>query len=210
MVTYAYDYSFLLKTLKYIFLPILAVVIIVGFIVFMYSRKTKKENIEKYNYIIDLWTTLLAITVIGALFAITLGFSLSLTKTIRIYDLIKGHEIIYYLVIATPVVPLIFLCIYLYKFVVTIFNKPKTAIKNEEKKVQNIIKEPEDIEDNHDIDYNIDFTNFNEEKESDQAEQGIETNVAEEKQKEEIDDAIHIDDLPDKVMEENHDDIELL
>ena len=209
MVSYTYDYSFLLKTLKYIFLPILAVVTIVGFFVIMYSKSSKKDNIEKHNYVIDLWTTLLAIAVIGGLFAITLGFSLSLSKTIKTYGLIEGHEIIYYLVIATPIVPLVFLCIYIYKFVATLFNKPKTEQKTEERHVIEAPEEKYEIKDNYDIDYNIDFTNFNEKQDS---KQEIEEELIEENKEDEnhLNDVIHIDDLPDKVLEENNDDIEIL
>ncbi len=216
MVSYTYDYSFLLKTLKYIFLPILAIVAIVGFIVFMYSRRTKKDNIEKYNYIIDLWTTLLAIAIIGGLFAVTLGFSLSLTNTIRSYDLIKGHEVVYYIVLSTPVVPLIFLFIYLYRFIVTVYNKPKTEEKNENKQESEETQKTEEYKEKYDVDYDIDFTKFNETEEVNkepEVEESHEDNIEEihgEDDEEVHEESIHIDDLPDKVVETSQDDIELL
>lgn len=157
MVTFAYDYSFLMKTIKYILLPVVATVVVVGFIVFIYSRKSKKENIEKYNYIIDLWTTLLAIFVVSALFAITLGFSLSLTSTIRQFSLIEGHEIIYYLVLLTPAIPFLFFIIYLYKLIITVANKPK---KHKEKNKEQSIDE--DVYDNKEnMDCDVNYTKFN-------------------------------------------------
>lgn len=160
-VSFTYDYSFLIKTLKYILLPVVAIVTIVGFFVFIYSRRAKKDNIERYNYIIDLWTTLIAIFVVGVLFAITLGFSLSLTSTIKSLNLVEGHEFIYYLVLITPVVPLIFLFIYIYKFILTLANKPKEDKNSdivEEKEINNIEETEEEKEY---TDYHIDFTNFN-------------------------------------------------
>ncbi len=209
MVTFTYDYTFLFKTIKYIFLPILVAVIVAGFFVFLYSRKAKKTDIDKYNYIIDLWTTLLAIVVVAALFAVTLGFSISLTNTIKLYDLVNGHEIIYYLVLIVPVIPLIFLFIYLYKFIVTLINKPNKK-KTEEVK-QEEIKEEVPVEEDYDIDYHTDFSNINVDAEdnntTDESEVLSENENAEENTQtnEEI---INIDDLPD-VFEES-DDIEIL
>ena len=167
MVNFTYDYSFLIKTLKYILLPVIVIVAIVGFCVFMYSRKSKNDNIEKYNYIIDLWTTLIAIFVVGALFAITLGFSLSLTNTIKAFDLIKGHEFIYYLVLMTPFVPFIFLLIYIYKFILTLANKPKEEKESRKEEINKVEEIEEEKEDDDDTDYHIDFTKFNESQEQD-------------------------------------------
>lgn len=158
-VGFTYDYSFLMKTLKYVLLPVMAIVVVVGFFVFIYSRRSKKDNIEKYNYVIDLWTTLIAIVVVGALLAVTLGFSLSLTNTIKSLNLIEGHELIYYIVLITPIVPGIFLLIYIYKFILTLANKPKNneVAKEEQATVLEEVEEEKEV-----VDYNNDFTKFNE------------------------------------------------
>ena len=212
MVSFVYDYSFLLKTIKYILLPVIAIVAIVGFSVFIYSRKSKKENIEKYNYIIDLWTTLIAIVVVSTLFAITLGFSLSLTNTIKSLDLIKGHEIIYYIVIATPILPFIFLLIYLYTFILTIINRPK------EDTSQNKINSDNNININdtgakEENNYDIDFTRFNEENSDKQI------NIEEEKNTEnnevldegiDNEEVLNLYDLSDDNDDQKEEEIELL
>lgn len=125
MVDFKYDFAFLLKMVKYVFLPVLAVVIVTAFIIFIYSRKVKKQDMQKYNYLVDFWTTFLAILIISSLFAVTVGFSMSLSNAIRMYNLVQGHEVIYYLVVCSPIIPLIFLVIYVYRLVIVLLNKPK-------------------------------------------------------------------------------------
>lgn len=125
MVDFTYDYSFLLKMIRTVFLPLLLITFIIGFVIFIYSRKVKKKDIERYNFIVDFFTNLLAIIIVGSLFAVTLGFSFSLIDTINTYDLKKGHEVIYYLVFLAPVLPFSFLFVYLYKMILLIINIPK-------------------------------------------------------------------------------------
>ncbi len=160
MVNFKYDFTFLLKMIKFVFLPVLAVVILTAFIIMIYSKKVKEKDIKKYNYLVEFWTTLLAIMVIGALLAVTIGFSISLSRAIEMYNLVKGNEVIYYIVLATPLVPLLFLVIYIYRIIVVLINKPK-----EEKKQmvleEEIIPEPSIVENkNLDIEEVSDNSDF--------------------------------------------------
>lgn len=131
MVDFKYDFTFLFKMFKFIFLPILALSILVGFIIFIYSRNVKKKDIKKYNYIVDFWTTFIAIWIIGALFAVTVGFSISLTRAMVMYKLVEANQLVYYLILATPLVPLLFLAIYMYRITVILINKPNNETKNQ-------------------------------------------------------------------------------
>lgn len=161
MVNFKYDFTFLLKMIKFVFLPVLAVVILTAFIIMIYSKKVKEKDIKKYNYLVEFWTTLLAIMVIGALLAVTIGFSISLSRAIEMYNLVKGNEVIYYIVLAIPLVPLLFLVIYIYRIIVVLINKPK-----EEKKQmvleEEIVPEPSIVEnknlDIEEVSDNSDFT----------------------------------------------------
>ncbi len=153
MVDFKYDFSFLIKMIKFVFLPVLAVVILTAFIIFIYSKKVKKKDIKLYNYLVEFWTTLLAIMVIGSLSAVTIGFSVSLSKSIKMYNLVEGHEIIYYMVLLVPVIPLIFLCVYAYRIIIVLINKPKKE-KNIEIPQDEIVPEPSVIE-KDELDNNI-------------------------------------------------------
>lgn len=125
MVDFKYDFAFLIKMIKYVFLPVLAVVILTALIIYIYSRKVKKQDMQRYNYLVEFWTTFLAILIIGSLFAVTVGFAISLSNAIRMYNLIEGHEVIYYLVICSPLIPLLFLVIYIYRMIIVLLSKPK-------------------------------------------------------------------------------------
>lgn len=147
MVDFKYDFSFLIKMIKFIFLPVVAIVILTAFIIMIYSKKIKQKDIKRYNYLVEFWTTLLAIMVIGALLAVTIGFSISLSESIKLYNLVKGNEVIYYIVLATPLIPLLFLVIYIYRMIIVLINKPKKQKKIEVEE-QEIIPEPNIVEKN--------------------------------------------------------------
>lgn len=140
MVNFKYDFAFLLKMIQYVFLPVLIVVIVTALIIYIYSKKIKKQDIKRYNYLVEFWTTFLAILIIGSLSAVTIGFSVSLSNTIRMYNLVKGNEVIYYLVICSPLIPLLFLVIYIYKMIIVLLNKPKK--QREIAKEEDIVPEP--------------------------------------------------------------------
>ena len=147
MVDVKYDFSFLIKMIKFVFLPVLAIVILTAFIIMIYSKKVKQKDIQRYNYLVEFWTTLLAIMVIGALLAVTIGFSISLSESIKLYNLVEENEVIYYIVLATPLIPLLFLVIYIYRMIIVLINKPKKQRKIEVEE-QEIIPEPSVIEKN--------------------------------------------------------------
>ena len=147
MEDFKYDFSFLITMIKFVFLPVLAIVILTAFIIMIYSKKVKQKDIQRYNYLVEFWTTLLAIMVIGALLAVTIGFSISLSESIKLYNLVEGNEVIYYIVLATPLIPLLFLVIYIYRMIIVLINKPKKQRKIEVEE-QEIIPEPSVIEKN--------------------------------------------------------------
>ena len=142
MINFKYDFAFLFKMIKYVFLPVLAVVVITAFIIFIYSRNVKKKDIKRYNYLVELWTTLLAMLIIGSLFAVTIGFAISFSNSIKMYNLVEGNEAIYYLAICSPLLPLLFLVIYIYRMIVIILSKPK---KQKEIAKEDIVPEPNAI-----------------------------------------------------------------
>lgn len=143
MVDFKYDFAFLIKMIKYVFLPVLAVVILTAFIIFIYSRSVKKKDIKRYNYLVEFWTTFLAILIIGSLFAVTVGFAVSLSDAIRMYNLVEGHEVIYYLVLGCPLIPLLFLVVYIYRMIIVLLSKPKK--EKELVKEEDIVPEPSNV-----------------------------------------------------------------
>ena len=144
---FVYDFDFLFKLVKNIFIPVLVVVVVLtAIIVALYARKYKKTDIERYKYITNLWTNVLAIFVIGGLFALCIGFSMSVISSMQENDLVSTNQGLYYLFLCTPFVPLIFLLVYLVRFMKTIKYRPRKNKKVEnqilEEKIDDIKNEP--------------------------------------------------------------------
>lgn len=133
-----FDFSFFLELLKYIFLPVVIVVLVTGIAIAIYSASIKEKDIKRYNYVVSFWTCLLAVVIIGALTAITIGFSKSLTDSMIAYDLVANNQVFYNIVKFLPLFPLVFLILYIVKFVGIVLHKtPKPKeLDKELKKVQ--------------------------------------------------------------------------
>lgn len=133
-----FDFSFFLELLKYIFIPVVIVVIVTGIAIAIYSSTIKEKDIKRYNYVVGFWSCLLAIVIIGALTAITIGFSKSLTDSMVAYDLVANNRMFYNIVKFLPLFPIVFLILYIGKFVRIVLHKaPKPKeLEKELKKVQ--------------------------------------------------------------------------
>lgn len=121
-----FDLSLFLDLVKYVFVPVLIIVVIVGIAIFIYSGSIKEEDINRYNYVTNFWSCLLANVIIGALLAITIGFSVSITNSMVVYHLVDDNRTFYYIVMALPLLPLIFLILYFVKFVKVVLTKNKS------------------------------------------------------------------------------------
>ena len=82
-----------------------------------------EKDIKRYNYVVNFWTSLLAIVIIGALFAVTIGFSKSLVNSMIAYKLVESNKSFYYIVMALPLFPFVFLVLYIVKFIKVVMNK---------------------------------------------------------------------------------------
>ena len=108
-VTMRFDLSLFLDLVKYVFVPVLIIVVVMGIAIFIYSGSIKEKDINRYNYVTNFWTCLLANVVIGGLLAITIGFSVSITNSMVVYHLVDENRTFYYIVMALPLFPLAFL-----------------------------------------------------------------------------------------------------
>jgi len=115
----------ILDLVKYVFVPVLIIVVVMGIAIFIYSGSIKEKDINRYNYVTNFWTCLLANVVIGGLLAITIGFSVSITNSMVVYHLVDENRTFYYIVMALPLFPLAFLILYLVKFIKVVLNKKK-------------------------------------------------------------------------------------
>lgn len=124
-VTMRFDLSLFLDLVKYVFVPVLIIVVVMGIAIFIYSGSIKEKDINRYNYVTNFWTCLLANVVIGGLLAITIGFSVSITNSMVVYHLVDDNRTFYYIVMALPLFPLAFLILYIVKFIKVVLSKKK-------------------------------------------------------------------------------------
>lgn len=120
-----FDLSLFLDLVKYVFIPVLIIVVIMGIAIFIYSGSIKEKDIKRYNYVTNFWTCLLANVIIGGLLAITIGFSISITNSMVVYHLVENNKTFYYIVMALPLFPLAFLILYIVKFIKVVLSKNK-------------------------------------------------------------------------------------
>lgn len=124
-VAMRFDLSLFMDLVKYVFIPVLIIVVIMGIAIFIYSGSIKEKDIKRYNYVTNFWTCLLANVVIGGLLAITIGFSVSITNSMVVYHLVEDNRTFYYIVMALPLFPLAFLILYIVKFIKVVLTKNK-------------------------------------------------------------------------------------
>lgn len=132
MVNMNFDFSFMLKLVIYILLPILLVVLLGLFLINRYSKKIQGKNTDFYNYTMEYYASLLAMVIVGILLAVVSGFSISFTQTMRIKDIVVGNEGIYYILMLIPTIPLTFLLYYIRKFIVASSGRKKVLFSMEE------------------------------------------------------------------------------
>ena len=104
-----FDFLFLIKLIMYILIPVVLIVGIGSIVTKRYSKKISKNNISFYNYTMDYLSALIAIVVVSILLIIVGYFSIHFAHIMRIKHIIIGNEVLYYIILVTPIVPLTFL-----------------------------------------------------------------------------------------------------
>lgn len=123
-----------LKLLKWIFIPVAVIIVVVGIISIIYKKVSK--NKKNSSRIIDLFTSLLSIVITSLLLVIVINFSLSFIETMKSKGLVEGNEIIYYLILFIPIIPFLFLIYCIVKFAKAIALGHQEEIINDEIKNQ--------------------------------------------------------------------------
>ena len=122
-----FDFIFFTKLILYILVPVILVVGIGSFLTKKYSKRVSKNNISYYNYTMDYLSALIAIVVVIVLLVIVGCFSFYFAHVMRIKHVITGNEIVYYIVLFTPIVPLTFLLFYARKLITAYFGRKNSA-----------------------------------------------------------------------------------
>lgn len=130
-----YDIPYMKDIMLYVLIPVLAVIIIVGTCLFVYSNHHKDHDDPHYNFVMDFWSSLIGIIVTGAILAIAVGFSVAMTEKMREYGLVEEKKILYYLLKYFVILPFIFVFWYIVKFLKTIYYKPRKQKPDHSKEI---------------------------------------------------------------------------
>ena len=111
--------------LFYVILPLTVILLLFFVGTKIYSALRKDKDINQTNYSINYWTNFLGVLVTAILLSVSIGFALSFTRTVRDFNAIEENAFLYYFFMVFPIIPLIFLIIYIRKFIVNIKRKEK-------------------------------------------------------------------------------------
>ena len=128
-----FDYTFFVKLILFVLVPIIIIVISGSILINKYSKEKSNNDKLIYNCIMDYYSSLLAVVVVGLLFGITCIFSIHFGNTMKVNNLITGNEIIFYIIVFIPMVPLTFLVYYVKKMLIALSRK-KEYLNNKNKK----------------------------------------------------------------------------
>lgn len=105
MINVDISFDLLYKLLLYVLLPTIGIIIISRIIIVMCTRKTKANNRDKYYFIMNCWTSLVAIAITVVLMIVAYMYSKYFTTTLQEKGLIEKAMILYYIVSFCPIIP---------------------------------------------------------------------------------------------------------
>ncbi len=129
-----YDIPYMKVILLYVLVPVAFLVLVVGLVLFSYSRKHKDHEDEHYNFVMNFWSSLIGIIITGALLALAIGFSIAMTEKMKEYGIVNSRKMIYYLLKYFVIVPIAFVIWYIVKLVKTILHRPTKEKEDPEEK----------------------------------------------------------------------------
>ena len=111
--------------LFYIMIPLLIVLILFFIFSRIYIKKRENKDSNKTNYVLNYWGDVLGIVFSTILLSVSIGFAAALMKTLRDLNAISENIVFYYAFAIFPIIPFIFLYLYIKKFIRNINKKEK-------------------------------------------------------------------------------------
>ena len=111
--------------LFYIMIPLLIVLILFFIFSRIYIKKRENKDSNKTNYVLNYWGDVLGIIFSTILLSVSIGFAAALMKTLRDLNAISENIVFYYAFALFPIIPFIFMYLYIKKFIRNINKKEK-------------------------------------------------------------------------------------
>ena len=125
MVSAVYSEKNFKILLFYIIIP-LTILLLAFFIgTKIYEKLRKNKDINHTNYVINYWTSFIGIFIASILLSISIGYVAAFTKLVNDYNALDDNIFFYYFFMIFPIIPFIFLIIYIRKFIRNLKNQDK-------------------------------------------------------------------------------------
>lgn len=134
---FVYDVPYVKVLLKYLLIPVLAILLVGLIILYRINKKYKDHNDPNYKYKLNMISLYISIAITAFFLAILIGFALALRLQMKALNF---NSVICFCVMLAPIFPCIYLIYLLVKLIKLIKNKPKA------KKKKAIETSPEDVE----------------------------------------------------------------
>ena len=106
-------------------IPLLIVLILFFIFSRIYIKKRENQDSNKTNYVLNYWGDVLGIVFSTILLSVSVGFAAALMKTLRDLNAISENIVFYYAFALFPIIPFIFMYLYIKKFIRNINKKEK-------------------------------------------------------------------------------------
>lgn len=121
MIEFFYNIPFVKEIIGYLLIPILIFIIVCSIILLIYSAKYKDRENPIYKYKMNLASLIISMFLVIVFLSILIGFALAFRKEMLANDI---NTPLSYVVIASPLIPLIALIFMFVKMFNLIKNKP--------------------------------------------------------------------------------------
>ena len=159
MVNVDINFDLFYKLLLYVLLPTIAMIVLSRIIVSLCTRKIKETNLNKYYFILNYWTSLVAMIITIVLIIITYMYSNYFIGTLQDKGLIEKAKSLYYMVRFSPAIPAVFFVYYL----VGVFMIKKNYNKHENNSKEELLSDEKPIDDTLNMENNTVEANKNDE-----------------------------------------------
>ncbi len=120
-----YSLSGVEEVIYMVLIPLFVTLILYGFFVFFYSLHMKDKDQQRKNYVISFWSSVIGVLFGAILLSVSIGFVIALIKRVNTQGLVVNNQFLYTLFCCFPVVPFIFLIIFIRRFLKTLKQKSR-------------------------------------------------------------------------------------
>ena len=109
----------------YLIIPFTVILILFYIFTKIYTKKHQDQDKNYTNYVVNYWSNVLGIIFAAILLSVSLGFGAAFTRTLEDLAIVNENIFLYYFFMFFPILPLIFLFIYIGKFIRNMRRKEK-------------------------------------------------------------------------------------